>query len=160
MNRSKIAVSLIATPVLALGVAACASIMSGTGQKLNIASEPAGAAVLVDGDAIGNTPVVTKLSRNEQHTITVKLDGYQPFELRTKRHMNGWLIGNVVFGGPLGIIIDVVDGAAYKLTPKEIAAQLGRVSADAKVENGTLYVFLTPAADPMWPKVGQLQPER
>lgn len=160
MHRSKIAVSLIATLALALGVAACASIMSGTGQKLNIASEPPGAVVLVDGSAVGNTPVVTKLSRNERHTITVRLDGYQPFELKTTRHMNGWLIGNVVFGGPLGIIIDVVDGAAYKLTPKEIAAQLARSSASAKVENGTLYVFLTPAADSTWQQVGQLQPLR
>ncbi|HEY3220672.1 MAG TPA: PEGA domain-containing protein [Gemmatimonadales bacterium] len=158
MTRSTIAVSLIATLAFALGVAACASIMSGTGQKLNIASEPAGAVVLVDGAAVGSTPVVSKMSRNEQHTITVRLDGYQPFELKTRRRMNGWLIGNVVFGGPLGIIIDVVDGAAYKLTPKEIAAQLGRTSGAAKVENGTLYVFLTPAADSTLQKVGQLQP--
>ena len=122
MNRSNIAVSLPVVLVMALGVPACASIMNGTGQKLNIASEPAGAAVLVDGEAVGNTPVVAKMSRNERHTITVKLEGYQPFEVKTSRHMNGWVIGNLVFGGPLGLIIDFADGAAYKLTPKEIAA--------------------------------------
>jgi hypothetical protein len=160
MNRSNIAVSLPVVLVMALGIVACASIMNGTGQKLNIASEPAGAAVLVDGDAVGNTPVVAKMSRNERHTITVKLDGYQPFEVKTSRHMNGWVVGNLVFGGPLGLIIDFADGAAYKLTPKEIAAQLGRSNANAKVENGTLYVFLTRDADSTWQKIGQLEPVR
>ena len=120
----------------------------------------AGAAVLVDGEAVGNTPVVAKMSRNERHTITVKLEGYQPFEVKTSRHMNGWVIGNLVFGGPLGLIIDFADGAAYKLTPKEIAAQLGRSNANARVQNGTLYVFLTRDADSTWQKIGQLQPVR
>ena len=160
MKRSNLAVPLLITTLIALGLAACASIMSGTGQKLKIASEPAGASVLVDGASVGKTPVVTKLSRNEAHTIAVRLDGYQPFELRTHRHLNGWLIGNVVFGGPLGLAIDIVDGAAYKLTPKEVAAQLARTGANARVEDGTLYVFLTPEAHSTWQKIGQLEPAR
>jgi len=160
MNRLKIAVSLVVVLAVAVGVAGCASIMHGTGQKLNIASEPAGATVSVDDEVVGVTPVVAKLRRNDPHTIAVKLDGYQPFQIRTTRHMDGWVLGNLVFGGPLGLIIDFTDGAAYKLKPQDIAAQLARSNASAKVENGTLYVFLTRAADSTWQKVGQLQPVR
>ncbi len=158
MKRWNLAVPVVL--VVALGVAACASIMHGTGQKLNIASEPAGATVSVDDQVVGVTPVVAKLRRNDPHTILVKLDGYQPFQLRTTRHMDGWVLGNLVFGGPLGLIIDFTDGAAYKLKPKDIAAQLARTNANARVENGTLYVFLTREADSSWQRIGQLQPQR
>jgi PEGA domain-containing protein len=160
MNRSNIAVTLLGVPLLALGAVACASIIHGTGQKLNIASVPAGATVSVDDEVVGVTPVVAKLRRNDPHTIVVKLEGYQPFQIKTTRHMDGWVLGNLVFGGPLGLIIDFSDGAAYKLKPQDIAAQLARTGANAKVESGTLYVFLTPEADSTWQKIGQLQPAR
>jgi len=160
MNRSKITVLLSVAVAVALATAACASIMHGTGQALSITSAPAGATVSVDDQVVGVTPVSTKLSRNDPHIINVKLDGYQPFQLRTTRHMDGWLLGNIVFGGPLGLVIDVVDGAAYKLKPSDIAAQLARTNANARVEQGTLYVFLSRDADSSWQKIGQLQHER
>lgn len=160
MSRSKVAVSLVVAVVMGLGIAACASIIHGSSQQLNIASEPAGATVSVDNEAVGVTPVVAKLQRKDPHTITVKLDGYQPFQIKTERHTDGWVWGNIVFGGLLGVVIDFSNGAAYKLTPKDVAAQLARSSANAKVEKGTLYVFLTREADSSWQKIGQLQPER
>src|SRR5579859_5446710 len=109
MNRSNIAVTLLVVPLLALGTVACASIIHGTGQKLNIASVPAGATVSVDDEVVGVTPVVAKLHRNDPHTNVVKLEGYQPFQIKTTRHMDGWVLGNLVFGGPLGLIIDFSD---------------------------------------------------
>lgn len=160
MSRSKVAVPLVVALVMTLGIAACASIIHGSSQKLNIASDPPGASVAVDDEAVGVTPVVAKLLRRDPHTITVKLDGYQPFRIRTERHTDGWVWGNLVFGGILGVVIDFSNGAAYKLTPKDVAAQLARSSANAKVENGTLYVFLTREADASWQKIGQLEPER
>jgi len=160
MKRWKIAVPLVVVLVMALGLVACASIIHGSSQKLNIASEPIGATVSVDNEVVGVTPVVAKLRRKDPHTIVVKLDGYQPFQIKTERHTDGWVWGNIVFGGLLGVVIDLSNGAAYKLTPKDVAAQLARSNANAKIENGTLYVFLTRAADSSWQKIGQLQPVR
>jgi hypothetical protein len=42
---------------------------------VNISSDPSGADVLVDGDFVGNSPAVLKLSPGK-HNITVKLNGY------------------------------------------------------------------------------------
>ena len=160
MIRSTRAVLLLAVLAMTIGIAACASIIHGSSQKLDIASEPIGATVSVDNEVVGVTPVVAKLRRRDPHTIDVKLDGYQPFHIKTERHTDAWVWGNIVFGGLLGLVIDLSNGAAYKLTPKDVAAQLARSNANAKVESGTLYVFLTREADSSWQKIGQLQPVR
>src|SRR5438045_124497 len=103
-------VAALAAPLAAL---ACASIMHGKSQDVNIASQPSGASVTVDNQALGMTPVVAKLKRKDKHVITVKMDGYQPFEMTTTRSTSGWVWGNVVFGGLIGLAVDLGGGCAY-----------------------------------------------
>jgi hypothetical protein len=43
--------------------------------SVKISSDPNGADILVDGDFVGNSPAVLKLSPGK-HTITIKLAGY------------------------------------------------------------------------------------
>jgi hypothetical protein len=43
--------------------------------SVNISSDPSGADILVDGDFVGNSPAVLKLSPG-MHTVTIKLAGY------------------------------------------------------------------------------------
>lgn len=38
--------------------------------------------------------------------------------------MDGWLFGNLLFGGLICVIVDAATGAMYKLTPNQMAAQL------------------------------------
>ena len=70
----------ISAVVALLALAGCASIMHGTSQDIGFQSTPTNAKVAVDGLPMGNTPVVAKLSRKDNHIVKMNLDGYQPFE--------------------------------------------------------------------------------
>ncbi|PYO63923.1 MAG: PEGA domain-containing protein [Gemmatimonadetes bacterium] len=134
--------------------------MHGSAQDVSIASQPSGASVSVDNQTLGTTPVVAKLKRKDKHTIVVKMDGYQPFEVVTTRSTSGWVWGNIVFGGLIGLAVDLGTGGAYKINPAQVNADLARAHADATFQDGTLYVVLVRIPDASWQKIGQLQPLR
>lgn len=143
--------------VAPLGALACASIMHGSSQDLSIASQPSGATVTVDKQALGKTPVVAKLKRRDTHSIAVAMDGYQTFELTTTRSTSGWVWGNIVFGGLIGLAVDFSTGGAYKIDPAQVSADLSRAHAGATFTDGTLYVVLVRTPDPSWEKIAQLE---
>ncbi|HEY3220250.1 MAG TPA: PEGA domain-containing protein [Gemmatimonadales bacterium] len=150
--------------VVSLGVlvpafaAACATIMHGTSQGVSINSQPTGAAVSVDGNAVGTTPVAANLKRKSSHKIVVTMSGYQPYELVTTRKTSGWVWGNIVFGGLIGLIVDASTGGLYEVRPETVSAQLAQGTNRALMHQGDLYVILVPVADPSWTRIGQLTP--
>src|SRR3989475_9140077 len=100
--------------------------MHGKSQEISIASAPSGATVTVDNEALGTTPVVAKLKRKATHVSAVKMDGYQPFVLSTTRSTSGWVWGNIVFGGLIGLAVEFSPGGAYKVNPAQVSAQLAQ----------------------------------
>ncbi len=137
----------------------CATIMHGTTQSVGISSNPSGATVTVNGMAYGRTPVIADLKRKDNHIVRLELSGYKPYETTLTRSTSGWVWGNIVIGGLVGLVIDAVGGGLYKLTPEQVSAQLekGRV---ASAPNGdSLYIDVALGSDPAWEKVAQLQRE-
>jgi len=106
----------------------CATIMSGSEQTVKVTSTPLGATVTVDGSRFGVTPTNLKLSRKDNHKVALDLAGYKTSEVELKKGFNGWFIGNVIFGGIIGIVIDVVSGAVNELKPKEIDVKLAKTA--------------------------------
>ena len=53
------------------------------GTKVTIASVPEGADIEIDGSFVGNTPSTAELASGD-HTISVKLSGYKPWERKMK----------------------------------------------------------------------------
>jgi uncharacterized protein YceK len=102
----------------------CASLINGTRQKVNIASVPAGATVKVDDQEKGVTPLVVELARKSNHVIKIDLAGYLPYEATLTRKTSGWVWGNVLVGGIIGLAIDVGTGGMYCLAPEQVASQL------------------------------------
>src|SRR5437870_2372832 len=96
--------------IACLGLAGCATVMNGTTQDIGMTSRPPGAAVTVDAEPKGQTPVVTSLSRRSSHTVKVELEGYHPVEGTIMRHTNGWVWGNIAIGGLVGLSVDLLSG--------------------------------------------------
>lgn len=137
---------------------ACATIIHGSSQEVSINSQPTGAKVTIDGQPAGNTPVVSHLRRKDPHKITINMDGYQPFELATTRSVSGWVWGNIVFGGLIGLAVDAITGGLYNVKPEQVQAQLAKAGASrGVVQNGNIFVFLVREPDPSWVKIGQLE---
>jgi PEGA domain len=145
----------------AIGVAsalACATIIHGSSQQIGVSSQPTGAAVTVDGKPAGTTPITTKLSRKDIHRITLTLDGYQPFDMVTTRKTSGWVWGNIVFGGLIGLAVDAISGGLYDVRPEVVSAQLAKAGATGTVRADHLYVILVRDPDPAWRRIGRLDP--
>lgn len=110
--------------ILMIALAGCATIIHGGRQNISIKSNPGGATVTVNKVTV-TTPGVIKLSRFEPRMVLrFKKEGYKPAEVILARAVDGWLFGNVLIGGLIGIAIDFATGAAYQLTPKEVNVTL------------------------------------
>jgi len=124
MRRLRSYLALVAV----FGAAACATIVHGTRQTVGITSTPTAATVYDNGAMLGKTPLLAELTRKHDHRIRIELDGYQPYEIMLTRHLSGWVFGNLIFGGIIGIIIDAADGAIYKIKREAVSAALAKAS--------------------------------
>ena len=98
--------TLVAALASSLALSACASIMHGTSQDVGISSTPTSASVSIDNSDKGQTPFVAKLSRKDNHVIHIAADGYQPADLTLTHSTSGWVWGNLLFGGIIGLAVD------------------------------------------------------
>ena len=151
---------MVMAALVVLGTSACGTIIHGSSQQVSITSVPTGAAVTVDTTAYGNTPVTVKLRRKDQHIIRILLQGYQPFELKTKRSTSGWVWGNIVFGGLIGLVVDASTGGMYKLSPEQVEATLSSGSAHIRRDNDFLVVSVVLHPEAGWERIGSLSPNR
>ena len=147
---------LYAGALLALG--ACCTIIHGTSEDIAISSQPTGAQVAVDNRPFGLTPVTANLSRKDNHTIKITLAGYQPFEMNLGHHVSGWVWGNIIFGGLIGLAVDAISGGLYEINQNQILAQLAQTHSSATFNRDGLYVVLVTAPDPSWERIAMLQP--
>jgi PEGA domain len=141
-----------------LALASCASIIHGTHQDVGISSVPTGAQVTVDNLQSGNTPMVAKLTRKDNHIVRISLPGYQPYDLTLTRGVSGWVWGNLVFGGLVGLAVDAIDGGMYKLTPPQLTAALSTEHASLSRTRDGIFLVAVLKPAPGWVKVAQLQP--
>jgi hypothetical protein len=153
---SKWLIALSVIGVMSALAVACGTIIHGSSQEVGISSQPTGASVTVDKQPLGTTPVVAHLRRKDNHEIVVTMTGYQPFALATTRSVSGWVWGNIVFGGLIGLAVDAISGALYKVQPEQVSAQLSKAGSSATFHDGNLYVFLVRDPDASWQKIGQL----
>ena len=138
-------------------VTGCASIIHGSDQEVGISSSPTGASVLIDNVSYGVTPTVAKLSRKDKHSVKITMDGYQPFEAAISRGTSGWVWGNIIFGGLIGLVVDASTGSMYKLTPEQVSATLTKGDMGYLYQKDALYIAAVLEADPTWEKIATLQ---
>jgi len=117
-----------ATAASLLLTGGCASIVSGGPKSLPVSSQPDGARCEVmetrTGNTIlrGKTPFIASLERdagffrNAKYRIRCEQEGYIPQEVAVDAGLNPWYLGNVVFGGLVGILlVDPATGAMWKI---------------------------------------------
>lgn len=142
---------------LGFALVSCASIIHGTSQQVGIGSTPSGAKVTVSGQSFGTTPTIADLKRSDNHIVKVDLDGYLTYETTLTKKVSGWVWGNILFGGLIGLAVDAISGGLYNLSPEQIQAILSKEEkANLHLTDDALYVFVTLEPDPSWTKVGQM----
>lgn len=107
---------------LALTCSACATLVTGTRERISIRTEPSGASVsLAPGHYEARTPATFELPRaGAPYLVTVSLEGYEPQRSYLRAEPNAWLWGNILIGGVIGIALDWAFGAINDLEPDQI----------------------------------------
>jgi hypothetical protein len=141
---------------LTLLMSSCATIISGSKQNVKFSSNPSAATIFIDEVEVGKTPFEIKLARISEHSVMIKLEGYQTYETKLTKKFNGWFVGNLLIGGIIGLIIDPITGAMYNLSPDQVNAQMSQGTA-FKNNGKDVYIAVALNIDPSWKKVGQLE---
>lgn len=151
-------IALLGAVALVGTLTQCATILHGSRQQVSISSNPTAANVFIDGQKVGRTPYVANLARKNTHLIRIEIFDHAPYEMTMVRKVDGWIAGNIIFGGLVGLIIDAATGSMYKLTPEQVSAEL-RAGGTVSVVNGQrdgLFVAVTLYPKPDWQKIGEL----
>lgn len=122
-SRSLLLLALLAPATLA----SCASIVSHSSWPVNVTASPADAEVQITNQAgavvhKAKAPFTVSLRSGagyfdgERYTLTASAPGYAQNTCVLDTGVNGWYVGNVVFGGLIGfLIVDPASGAMYRL---------------------------------------------
>ncbi|MGA7613962.1 MAG: hypothetical protein WBX15_02170 [Thermoanaerobaculia bacterium] len=124
-------------PLLALLTLNCGSIVHQTTQQVRIDSDPAGAAITVScGDAVNDpklvTPAVVTLHRKPAHCgVKLSKEAYRDKEMLFTKSLSPTYLGNVVFGGVIGLIVDAANGAMWNRVPgRDVKVTLEKNTAE------------------------------
>lgn len=158
---------VIAASFAAFALTGCASIFNGPTQAVTINSVPEGANVSVTNSAgekvhNGATPLTLTLKRgagyfkSERYTIAYSKAGFAPKEVTITGSMSGWYIGNILFGGLIGMLaVDPVTGAMYVL-PESVSQSLDAEAPKTSQADSSLKVVSTESLTPAQMKEARL----
>lgn len=152
-NRIK---TIILTMLTFFSVTSCATVMHGTRQSIGISSNPGNASIWVDRVYVGNTPLIVDMTRKDNHYVVIDLEGYQPYEAVFTRRLSGWVFGNIIFGGVIGLAVDAISGGIYTLTPDQVHVHMCSCYAGKTKNTSDSYIAIVLQPDPSWTKVGNL----
>jgi len=130
--------------VAVLAGSGCATMISGKTQTISVASDPSGAQVTAQpGGFRATTPGALTLKRLASgYRLRFEKEGYASVDVRLRSSTNGWVWGNLLIGGLIGIAVDYGNGSAYVMSPRTVEAHLEARGDDVgRVSSDTLYVF-------------------
>ena len=151
-------IAALTLPVSQAFFQGCATWIDGPTEKVFVKSQPLGARVFLNGHAIGQTPLATRVSRWGAHRVRIELPGYKPFEVPLQKTVNDWASGNLFIGG-VWIVVDVLTGAVFQLDvpPDRKAELLKDREYGAIFSPTTLTISVALKPDPGARRIGQLQ---
>ena len=117
ITLTRMALVAVAFAVLLSG---CATLFNDKTPSVDVASNPEGATVYVNGHYIGETPVRVDLSVRKEHTITFRKDGYKDKTYQVSRSVGiGWVILDIL-GGLAPLIVDAATGDWFMLDTEHV----------------------------------------
>jgi hypothetical protein len=122
-------VACILVSMYLVSIMGCATIVTGTTQKVPVSSNPTGATLQVDGQSTFTTPCTITLERKRDHILVFTKEGYNQRTVTLLHVISGAVCGNILLGGLIGWGIDAISGAQYKLVPENVQAELEKGSS-------------------------------
>jgi hypothetical protein len=148
-------ISVVALLGACAALSGCATIVHSGPRPVSVASTPAGAKVSIydrDGNLVqtNTTPFLAQLPtkyryfQGQTYRLVFEMPGHPATEVKLDSSLSGWYLGNVVFGGLIGLlIVDPMTGAMYNLTPDKIEQPLTDGQTEVIRDKKGLMVVLT-----------------
>lgn len=97
----------------------CANIVSGKSQAITFQSKPEVVDVYINGQKVGQTPLVTQVLRSKVTNVTFKQDGYEESTIQLQTKTNPWFYGNVLWSyfSTIGSTVDSATNAIVEYEP-------------------------------------------
>ena len=103
---------------LMLAAQGCATLVTGGSTRpVRVVTDPPGASVYVADAFKGKTPLTLNLSRRDRHRVRIEREQYATYARDIKPGFNPWFLGNLLFGGIIGVVVDLASGAVVTPTP-------------------------------------------
>lgn len=100
----------------------CATLVAGGPDRVPVSSNPSSASVFLDNAPVGQTPLIVTLDRAKPKAeIRLEKAGFAPITITREKVMNGWIFGNILLGGLIGVIIDGATHNASRFEEDPIA---------------------------------------
>lgn len=113
---------LLAMALLLCSAVGCASIVSDNDSTTYIETDPPGAKLTLHGQdfnrVITSPDSIHLPSEAAPITIECEKEGYLTTSVVMDTSMDGWILGNIIFGGVIGAVVDASRGAGQKFPPK------------------------------------------
>jgi len=136
--KIKIRSLLLLAAVATLGTG-CATITRGTTQALTITSQPSGAIVSMSNGERCETPCTQKFKRKFPIALEICKAGYKTVNTDIQSQIAGagaaGMAGNVIFGGLIGVGVDVATGSTKELKPNPLDVSLEAESPGCALPN-------------------------
>lgn len=107
------ALALVFSLALALLSSGCATIVKDDSQPVAFSSDPQGATILINGTPRGQTPTTIMVKRSaKKQMIQMEMSGYETEMFPLGKSVAGMTFGNIIFGGLIGVGVDIATGKA------------------------------------------------
>jgi len=121
--RNRLSILLLST--LALSATSCASMFTGTKDKISFTSQPEGVKVMHKGVEKCITPCTAEIHRSlGKQVVVFEKDGFVSKEVKLTKTFNPVSLLNILLGGAIGIGIDAATGSLTKYSPKAYTVEL------------------------------------
>lgn len=148
----------LALACVASTLAGCATLFAGGPDEIPVTTNPPGAYVYVDGEIVGQTPMIVTLDRRRNvGDIRIYYPGFQPVQINRYKSVNGWIVGNL-FLGIWPVIIDFITGDWQHFDDHPVAIGLTPGHGQAPYGVQPHYAPAHGSMAPMQPQPQQPQP--
>jgi hypothetical protein len=102
----------VAVAIALCALPGCATVFAGGPDAVPITTNPPGAYVYLNGQVVGQTPLVVKLDRGASSAdIRIYYPGFQPVQIQRYKSFNWWTIGDFpILAMIFPIVIDIATG--------------------------------------------------
>lgn len=110
---------------ITLSATSCATILTGTKDKITFNTTPEGAKVMHKGVEKCTTPCTAEIPRSlSKQMVTFEKEGFNSKEMKLTKSFNPVSLVNILLGGVIGVGIDAATGSLTKYSPKAYKVEL------------------------------------